>query len=87
MQGRICLSQGICGGGEKALTLGSREPWKVLNRVNLLQFSLVETLRPTPIPSGELFCLPENLDLVDKSGGVGMEGKRQGKRNIVVGFL
>ena len=40
-----------------------------------------------PSPSEELFCLPENLDLIDKSGGVGMEGRRQGKRNTVVGFL
>lgn len=70
------------------MTLGSGETLKALNRVNPLKFVLVEKPLGRHLqPLGELFRLPQNLNLVDKSGGAGGGGRRQGKRNAVVGFL
>lgn len=48
---------------EKALTLGSREPWKVLNRVNLLQFSLVENPGANTHPLGGAVLFARELGL------------------------
>lgn len=57
------------------MTLGSGETLKALNRVNPLKFVLVEKPLGRHLqPSGELFRLPQNLNLVDKSGGAGGAG-------------
>ena len=54
------------------MTLGSGETLKALNRGNPLKFVLVEKPLGRHLqPSGELFRLPQNLNLVDKCGGVG----------------
>lgn len=69
------------------MTLGSGETLKALNRVNPLKFVLVEKPLGRHLqPSGELFRLPQNLNLVDKSGGAGGRGQEAGQEKCRCGF-